>query len=119
MENMDKGLTVPKCVLMVWPKISQMPHNLSAQFVCPCPKDCDFNEKRLHWASVVHGLMPSNILVTQLGQSLMSYSPHGFTNFKSRIRIYHEVFNQVWYVNCSFSFQSPVSPKSGMPLASS
>jgi hypothetical protein len=48
MENMDKGLTVPKWVLIVWPKIPQMPQNLSAQFVCPSP-----NEKRLHWASVV------------------------------------------------------------------
>ena len=53
MENMDKGLTVPKWVLIIWPKISQMPHNLSAQFVCPSPKVLDFNEKRLHWASVV------------------------------------------------------------------
>ena len=53
MENMDKGLTVPKWVLIVWPKIPQMPQNLSAQFVCPSPKVLDFNEKRLHWASVV------------------------------------------------------------------
>ena len=30
-----------------------MPQNLSAQFVCPSPKVWDFNEKRLHWASVV------------------------------------------------------------------
>jgi hypothetical protein len=26
---------------------------LSAQFVCPSPKVLNFNEKRLHWASVV------------------------------------------------------------------
>ena len=49
MENMDKGLTVPKWVLIVWPK---MPQNVSAQFVCPSPKVLDFNEKRLHWASI-------------------------------------------------------------------
>ena len=36
-------------------KIPQMPQNLSAQFVCPSPKVPDFNEKRLHWASVVCG----------------------------------------------------------------
>ena len=30
MENMDKGLTVPKWVLIVWQKILQMPHNFSA-----------------------------------------------------------------------------------------
>ena len=52
---MDKGLIVPKWVLIVWPKIPQMPQNLSAQFVCQSPKVLDFNEKRLHWASVVRG----------------------------------------------------------------
>jgi hypothetical protein len=31
MENMDKVLTVPKLVLIVQPKISQMPQNLSAE----------------------------------------------------------------------------------------
>ena len=34
MEKMDKGLTVPKWVLIVWPKIPQMPEYLSTQFVC-------------------------------------------------------------------------------------
>ena len=53
MENMDKGLTVPKWVLINWPKIPQMPQNLSAQIVCPSPKVWDFDEKRLHWVSVV------------------------------------------------------------------
>ena len=54
MESMDKGLTVPKWVhWIVRPKIPLMPQNLSAQFVCPSPKVLEFNEKRLHWASVV------------------------------------------------------------------
>ena len=53
MENMDKGLTVPKWVMIVWLKIPQIPQNLSAQFVCPSPKVLDFNEKRLHWVSIV------------------------------------------------------------------
>ena len=53
MENMDKGLTVPKWVLINWPKLPQMPQKFCAQFVCPCPKVWDFNEKRLHRASVV------------------------------------------------------------------
>ena len=56
MENMDKGLTVPKWVLINWPKIPQMPQNLSAQIVCPTPKVWDVDEKRLHWASVVRDL---------------------------------------------------------------
>jgi hypothetical protein len=55
MENMDKGLTVPKWVLIVQPKILQMPQNESAQFVCPSPTVLDFNEKRLHLASKVRG----------------------------------------------------------------
>ena len=53
MENMGKGLTVPKWVLKNWPKTLKMPKNLSAQIVCPSAKVLNFNEKRLHWASVV------------------------------------------------------------------
>jgi hypothetical protein len=34
-----------------------MPQNLSAQIVCPSPKVWDFDEKRLHLASVVRALM--------------------------------------------------------------
>ena len=51
---MDMGLTVPKWVLIIWPKIytPNAPEFIS-QFVCPSPKVLDFNEKRLHWASVV------------------------------------------------------------------
>ena len=52
---MDKGLTVPKWVMIAWPKIPQTPQNLSTQFVCRSPKVQDFNEKRLNWVfSVVH-----------------------------------------------------------------
>ena len=52
MENMDKGHIVPKWVLIVWPKIPQMPLNLFTQFVCPSPKVLDFYEKSLHWTSI-------------------------------------------------------------------
>ena len=56
MENMEKKLIVPKWVLIVQPKIPQIPQNLSAQFVCPSPNFLDFNEKRLHyWTFVVRG----------------------------------------------------------------
>ena len=44
MENMGKGLT--QWVLIVHPKIPQIPQNVSAQFVCPNPKVLDFNEKK-------------------------------------------------------------------------
>ena len=47
MENMDKGLTVPKWVLINWQKITQMRKNLSAQIFYPSPKFWVFDEKRL------------------------------------------------------------------------
>ena len=53
MESMDKELTVPKWVLIVW---SKMPQNLSARFVCSSPKVCDITEKRPYWASVVRAM---------------------------------------------------------------
>ena len=54
---MNKGLKVPKWVLINRPKIPQMLQKLSSQIVCPSPKFLDFNEKKLHWAFVVHGYM--------------------------------------------------------------
>ena len=53
---MEKGLTVSKWVLIVHPKIPQMPQSLSAQFVCPSPKVLNIVEKRLHRVSVARGL---------------------------------------------------------------
>ena len=55
MQNMEKGLTVPKWTLINWLEVPQMPQNLSAQMVCPSPKARDFDEKRLYWVSVVRG----------------------------------------------------------------
>ena len=46
MEKINKGLAVPKWVLIVWPKIPQAPQNLSVQFVCPSLKVLDFNKKK-------------------------------------------------------------------------
>ena len=68
MENMDKEPTVLKWVTIVQPKILQMPQNVSAQFVCPRPKVLDFNEKRLHWASIVRGV-ERVILMTKLNDA--------------------------------------------------
>ena len=34
-------------------KIPQMPQNLFAKIVCPSSKVWDFDDKRLHWASIV------------------------------------------------------------------
>ena len=52
---MEKGLTVPKCVLINLQKIPQMPKNYYAHIVCSSPKVLNFNEKRLHLASVDRG----------------------------------------------------------------
>ena len=45
MENMDKGLIVPKWVLINRPKIPQMPPKCLTQFVCPSPKVWDFRKR--------------------------------------------------------------------------
>ena len=54
MESMNKGLTVPKWVLIKWPKIPQIPQNLSAQ----AQKFRISMKKGFHWASVVRDLGP-------------------------------------------------------------
>ena len=66
MKKMDKGLVVPKWLLIARPKIPQTPQSLSVQFVCPSPKVLDFNEKRLHWASAVRAYIHSR-KITYLG----------------------------------------------------
>ena len=55
MENMrmDKGLTVPKWVLINWQKTTQMRKTLSAQIFYPSPKVWVFWWKKAHWASVI------------------------------------------------------------------
>ena len=48
---MNKGLTV--CTKMGVDKLFKNTPN-APKFICPSPKVWDFDEKRLHWASVVH-----------------------------------------------------------------
>ena len=60
---MDKGLTVPKWVLIVWLKMPQMPQNLSAQFVFLSPKVLDFDKKRLHWESIVRVVIDYSLVI--------------------------------------------------------
>ena len=48
MENMVKGVTLPKLVL------KKLAANAS-QIICPSTKVWDLYEKKLHWASVVRG----------------------------------------------------------------
>ena len=80
---MDKRLTVPRWVLIVWPKIPQMPPNLSAQIVCPSPKVWDFNEKKLHWVSVVHALgLQTSLLKKTSGKTDLLTSQGGQRNYE-------------------------------------
>ena len=56
MENMDKGLTVPKWVLIVWPK---MPQNLSAHFFAQAQKwwisrDTHHREYKGEWFGMMY-----------------------------------------------------------------
>ena len=37
-----QGTHSANIVLIVWPEIPQMPHKISAQFVCPSPKVSNF-----------------------------------------------------------------------------
>ena len=64
MENMDKGLTLPKWVLIVQPKIPQKPQNLFAQFVGPSPKVLDFNEKKASLGVRSPWIYPTTVLAT-------------------------------------------------------
>jgi hypothetical protein len=70
---MDKGLTVPKWALINRPKIPQMPQNLSAQIVCPFPKNWDFDEKRLYWASVVRDEPYETVVVCKVIRRAVRY----------------------------------------------
>ena len=50
---MEKALTVPKWVLIIQPKIPPNDPESISPICLPKPKILDFNEKSLHWASVV------------------------------------------------------------------
>ena len=83
MENMDKGLKVPKWVMIVRLKIPQMPQNFSAQFLCPSPKVWDFNEKELHWESVVRALgLQTSLLKKTSGKTDLLTSQGGQRNYE-------------------------------------
>ena len=63
-----QGTHSAKVVLIVWPKIPQLPQNLSVQFVCSSPKLWDIIEKRFYQVSVVcekqHGISAQKVQST-------------------------------------------------------
>ena len=67
MENMDKWITLPKWVLIA---------DNSLEFICQSPKIWDFNEKRLHWASlssVLNHLRIANLIVKPKSEQCMNF----------------------------------------------
>ena len=72
MENMDKGLTVTK---MGADKSFKNTPNVP-KFVYLSPKVWDFDEKRLHWASVVRGSInkDTNLLISSVDIIMISWS---------------------------------------------
>jgi hypothetical protein len=56
MENMDKGLTVPKWVLMFGQKYPKYPKIYLPNLLAQAQKFWISMKKGLHWASVVRGL---------------------------------------------------------------
>ena len=54
---MDKGLTVPKMGAESSAENTPNAKEVICPICLPKPKGLDFNEKRLHWASVVRGCM--------------------------------------------------------------
>ena len=87
---MDKGLIVPKQAPIVWQNIPQMPQTLSAQFVCPNPKVQNFNEERLHWASVVRDPKYSNNGI----KALMNWHLHCKIPNWGKLDIFSSTFSQ-------------------------
>ena len=78
---------------------TQMPQNLSVQFVCPIPKVLDFNEKRLHWVFVVHGSNKRKLLSFQK-RVFMSWccSCHSFVKCCFMFKYEHCEKPKVWRV---------------------
>ena len=54
---MDKGLTTK----MGADSLAENTPN-APKFICPSPKVWDFDEKRLHWASVIRGINDSTFV---------------------------------------------------------
>ena len=85
MKNMDKELTIPKWEPIVWPKIPQMPQNLSTQFVYPSPKVLDFIEKRASLVSVVRDQKHLTAHLFHLHAYLISYHLPSLENITTYI----------------------------------
>ena len=52
-ENMDKGLTVPNWVLIVWPKNTPNVLKIVCQICLPKPQSLEFSKNSSLWVSVV------------------------------------------------------------------
>ena len=99
MENKDKELTVPKWVLIVRPKIPQMPQKISDPNVCASPKVRDFWKKlslfvRSPWFLLLRKF--------NLNQALWSWFERPISNHHTRQD--YDFLNQICYTHFSSIF---------------
>ena len=75
-------------------------HNLSAQTVCPSPKVWDFDEKRLHWVSVVRGTGNTASKLTFSICVVLSWTSFGkhsiLISSQLRILFWEIIYNVSW-----------------------
>ena len=83
-------------MLINWPKITQIPKNLSSQIVCPSPKVWDFNEKKVSLGilSLCYGGSASLPLVStnqkdRLHQKLCNPSENAHKPNHTRLNAHH------------------------------
>ena len=74
------------CTKMGADSLAENTPNLSAQFVCLSPKVWYFDEKRLHWASVVRGVAYG------LSQGYFMYYFHLQDNFYFPIPFFLQIY---------------------------
>ena len=65
--------------------MENMDQNLSARIVCPSPKVWDFDEKRLHWASVVRGR--KHVVLSSSRLQYQNYRCDGFVQYLLTLRL--------------------------------
>jgi hypothetical protein len=95
--------TVPKWVLIVLPKIPQMPQNISAQNVCPSPKVQDF------WKKALSGSVGSPKVNVVLQKSMSRFSLYRYVCKKDKKCLSRSLESQ--YGLCNLHKNSKHTPK--------
>ena len=93
MENMDTEDTIPKWVLIVWPKLTQMPQNISAQNVCPSPKKFSLGVRSSWSYWLFHGAWIERGSMTHKTCGIKEYF-NGSNFFKFDLEGYFKIWNK-------------------------